>query len=371
MAAAPRPADTARPCPRKPGACADFALRPNVVCDLFARSFSRHESVTFSRISVQYAALVRARELHHDRFGSRRDPLRHAGVRPCGGAGRRQGLQTRRTGRFGDQAGGPDQERGGAGRQNPQPPCGPTPIPPSSATISAPACRSSARSRPPRPRTPATGCGSPAPSSKSRPPIRANRPSFWSGPRPRPISPISAPAIRRARADALAVLGQSHGRAQTVAAGAGCAAAVARPARGRRRARPNTRRCATSTGSGCSITPSDFGFRLAAGLLPVLRGPGQTHRFRAVPGAGRQRQAGAVGGRPSALRRRLETWRALQHQSARRAAVDGEGKPAEIGRVQHLCARPQAVRALYRARLCAAAHRPARHSRWSASIRPR
>ena len=36
--------------------------------------------------------------------------------------------------------------------------------------------------------------------------------------------------------------------------------------------------------------------------------------------------------------------------------------PAEIGRVQHLCARPQAVRALHRPRLCAAAHRPARHS---------
>ena len=34
---------------------------------------------------------------------------------------------------------------------------------------------------------------------------------------------------------------------------------------------------------------------------------------------------------------------------------------AEIGRVQHLCARPQAVRALHRPRLCAAAHRPARH----------
>ena len=66
--------------------------------------------------------------------------------------------------------------------------------------------------------------------------------------------------------------------------------------------------------------------------------------------------------RQAALHRRAEAWRALQHQSARRPAVHGEGNPAEIGRVQHLCARPQAVRALYRARLCAAAHRPARHS---------
>jgi hypothetical protein len=32
----------------------------NVACDLFARLFRRHESVTFSRISVQDAAFVRA-----------------------------------------------------------------------------------------------------------------------------------------------------------------------------------------------------------------------------------------------------------------------------------------------------------------------
>ena len=67
--------------------------------------------------------------------------------------------------------------------------------------------------------------------------------------------------------------------------------------------------------------------------------------------------------RKAALRRWPEAWRALQHQSARRAAVHGQGNPAEIGRIQHLCARPQAVRALHRPRLCAAAHRPARHSR--------
>ena len=106
----------------------------------------------------------------------------------------------------------------------------------------------------------------------------------------------------------------------------------------------------------------DSDWRLAARLLPVLRGPRQADRLRAVPGAGRHRQAGAVGRRQAALRRRPEARRALQHQSARRPAVHGQGKPAEIGRVQHLCARPQAVRALHRPRLCAAAHRPARHS---------
>ena len=70
---------------------------------------------------------------------------------------------------------------------------------------------------------------------------------------------------------------------------------------------------------------------LAAGLFPVLRGPRQAHRFCAVPGAGGQRQAGAVVGRQAALRRRPEARRALQHQSARRAAVHREGNPAEIG----------------------------------------
>ena len=45
-------------------------------------------------------------------------------------------------------------------------------------------------------------------------------------------------------------------RAQAVAAGAGYAAAVARSARSRRRARPDMRNCATSTASGCWITPS-------------------------------------------------------------------------------------------------------------------
>ncbi len=70
----------------------------------------------------------------------------------------------------------------------------------------------------------------------------------------------------------------------------------------------------------------DSDWRVAARLLPVLRGPRQAHRFRAVPGAGRQRQAGAVVGRQAALRRRPEARRALQHQSARRPAVDASRK---------------------------------------------
>src|SRR5215510_5799118 len=46
-------------------------------------------------------------------------------------------------------------------------------------------------------------------------------------------------------------------------------------------------------------------------------------RFLAVPGAGRQRQAGADVRRQAALRRRAQAWRALQHQPARRPAVHG------------------------------------------------
>ncbi len=75
----------------------------------------------------------------------------------------------------------------------------------------------------------------------------------------------------------------------------------------------------------------DFGFGVAARLLPVFRGPRQADRFRAVPGAGGQRQAGAVIGRKAALCRWPETRRALQHQSARRAAIHRQGNPAEIG----------------------------------------
>ena len=48
--------------------------------------------------------------------------------------------------------------------------------------------------------------------------------------------------------------------------------------------------------------------------------------------------------------------------AARRAALDGARDAGEIGRLHHLRARPQAVRALLRQGLCAAAHRPARHS---------
>ena len=82
----------------------------------------------------------------------------------------------------------------------------------------------------------------------------------------------------------------------------------------------------------------DSEFSFAARLFPVLRGSRQAHRLRAVCCARRQRQAGADFGRQAALRRRVETRRALQRQSARRPAVDRQGGPAQIGGIQRLCA---------------------------------
>ena len=132
--------------------------------------------------------------------------------------------------------------------------CEPMPTPPSSAAISAPACRSSARSRPPRRTTAATGCGWRAPSSRSGRRTPANRPSCWSAPRPRPISPTSAPTMlakRRMRWRC------SAARCPTASCGVrrwtacGCRSICARSPR----CAASTKRCATSTASGCSITP--------------------------------------------------------------------------------------------------------------------
>ena len=208
------------------------------------------------------------RELHHDRFGSRRSSLRHDGAWPGPGAGGGQGLQTRRSRRFRDQAGGPDQERGGAGRQDPARRCGPMRIPPSGGPISAPACRSSARSPPRRRRTAPTGSGWPRPSSRSAPPARASRPSCSSAPRPRPTSPISAPATPPRRPMRWPC---SAGRCPTASSGgrrwmrSGCRSTCARSPR----CAASTRRCATSTVSAVGLYRR-LRRRVAAGLLPVL-----------------------------------------------------------------------------------------------------
>ena len=82
-------------------------------------------------------------------------------------------------------------------------------------------------------------------------------------------------------------------RPQALASGAGCVAAVARHARGRRGARPVREDARRARFSSAGLYRG-LRRRVAAGLLPVLRRSGQAGRFRAVPGAGRHRQAGAV-----------------------------------------------------------------------------
>ena len=106
-------------------------------------------------------------------------------------------------------------------------------------------------------------------------------------------------------------------RPQAVASGAGQPAAVARHARGRRGARP-IREAARRARFPAARLYRRFRLGVAARLFPVLRGPRQARRLRAVPGAGGQRQAGADIGRQAALRRRPQARRALQRQSARR-----------------------------------------------------
>ena len=287
------------------------------------------------------------------------------------GAGRGQGLQARRSRRFRDQAGGPDQERGGAGRQD----------------------------QPRRLRTDAdaafrrndfrTGLQILGQIAATTPEdsgnwLRLARTIFQITPSDLERADLPAGARLDRGLHRLSARRQS-GRRRPMRSP--CSAAslserkLWRPALDALRLSLDLREVADVRGQYEKLR-DEHGFRLLdytvdsdsaspARLLPVLRGPGQAHRLRAVPGAGRQRQAGAVGRRQAALRRRAEARRALQHQSARRPAVHREGRPAEIGRVQHLCPRPQAVRALHRPRLCAAAHRPARHSRWSASTRRR
>ena len=162
--------------------------------------------------------------------------------------------------------------------------CEPTPTPPSGAAISAPACRSSARSPPSRRKTAATGCGWPAPSSRSRRRTPASRPSCWSAPRPPPTSPISAPAMPAEEADALAVLGRAMSERK-----------LWRPALDALRLSLDLREVADVRGQYEKMRDEHgfraarlhrrFGFGLAAGLLPVLGGSRQAHRLRAVRGA--------------------------------------------------------------------------------------
>ena len=101
-------------------------------------------------------------------------------------------------------------------------------------------------------------------------------------------------------------------RPLALASGARCAAHLARPARGRRGA-PAIRAHARGPRLPAARLHGRCGCRLAARLLPVLRGPArQAHRLLAVRRGRRPGQAGAVRAGPPALRRRPQARRALQ-----------------------------------------------------------
>ena len=110
--------------------------------------------------------------------------------------------------------------------------------------------------------------------------------------------------------------------AAIVAAGARCAANLARTARSRRRARA-IRAAARAIRLPRARLHDRRGHRLAARLLPVLRRIARAHRFLSVRRARRHRQAGIVGGRKTALRRGIAARRDLHRHAARGAAVRG------------------------------------------------
>ena len=160
----------------------------------------------------------------------------------------------------------------------------------------------------------------------------------------------------------LVFLGAPSEPAAVVAAGARCAAAFARAARGRRRARP-LREDARGIRLPRARLYRRCRYRLAARLLPVLRGVAgaRTDFSPFVVVAGTDKPALSADDKQLCVEG-LKHGERYSVTLARRPAVDGEGDAVEIGGLRHLCARPQAGGALRRQGLCAAAHRPARHS---------
>ena len=123
----------------------------------------------------------------------------------------------------------------------------------------------------------------------------------------------------------------------------------------------NTRGCANSTASACSITAS----------MPtrLRRGPASSSRrtCRSVPTSRRSSQLPAPTSRRyrpprSSFASRACARRKLHRHVARRTAVGGARDAVEIGGFCGLCARPEALGALCYDGLRAAAHRSARHS---------
>ncbi len=239
--------------------------------------------------------------------------------------------------------------------------CAAKPTRRSRGAISAPACRSSARSsRSRRTRAP-TGCGSHAPSCRSARPTTASARSCSSAPRPPPTSPTSAPAIaprRRKPRDPRAHLRRPP---------------LWRPALDALRLSLELREVAEVRAQYERLR-EDHGFRILDYTVDAdAASPRACFQFsEELPGkrtdfspfvalAGQDKPA------LSAEEKQLCV-EGLKHGErysvTLRAGLPSmvQGDAVEVRRLHHLRARPQAVRALHRQGLRAAAHRPARHS---------
>ena len=201
----------------------------------FATLVPPPQSVTISRIFILMRRLP-AQGVPHDRFGSRRSRLRHAGAwprvqrwRPTRRSSATISPTPRSSSKPGSRA---RRERSPSRRRR----CGATPMPPSGATISATACRSSARS--PRP---ARGQRKLAPARPHHLPDQAadhERADLLPGAGlDGGLHRLSAGRQPAGRGRFARRAGPRLRRPPDVAAGAGYAPALARHARGRRRPR--------------------------------------------------------------------------------------------------------------------------------------
>ena len=243
-----------------------------------------------------------------------------------------------------------------------------TPTRRSRSAISAPACRSSARSS----RSRRTTARNWLRLARTILQIRADRrPRAHAAARARRDRRLYRLSARRQRAarrpTASSILGRTFADRKRVAPGARHAAPLARPARDRRRARP-----VRAAARGSRLPHARLHGRcrrgLAARLLPVLRGAaGQAHRFLALRRGRRPGQAGALGRGEAALRRGPEARRALLDHAARRPALGGARRrcrspptsPSTCATASRSCASPA------RPTCCRAPASAA--SRWSAS----
>ena len=279
---------------------------------------------------------------------------------------RRQAVPAIRSRRQRDQARSPDQDRRRTGRQSPSRRCGARPILRCQRNDFRAGMQMLGADRRGRAATTAGELAAARPRDPADPPER----------RPRAHRLL----LERA-ATAAYIAYQRSGNARRGGGRAGrCSAAPSRIARsGARRSMRCGSRSTCARSPRCApdyeqlrersrLPPARLHGRcrrgFAARLLPVLRGAArQAHRFLAVRRGRRQRQAGAHRPRTSS-----SASKACKHGEryaiTLRAGLPStvQGDAAEVGRLQHLCARPQAVRALHRQGLCAAAHRPARHS---------